>query len=110
LKFEKTFEEWRYQSQISQDLLARVTAIDELVKIAKNEQTPTATQQQIADTLRDIASARPIGGFAYMLYATSAPSNPRRARQQLHSCSNSSETKTLDAYLGVVHVGQLQRP
>lgn len=58
LKFEKTFEEWRYQSQHSQDLLARVTAIDELVKIAKNEQTPTATQQQIADVLRDIASGK----------------------------------------------------
>lgn len=58
LKFEKTFEEWCYQSQHSQDLLARVTAIDELVKIAKKEQTSTATKKQIADTLRDIASGK----------------------------------------------------
>lgn len=58
LQFEKTLEEWLYQSQHSQDLLARVTAIDELVKIAKNEKTPTATQQQIADVFRNIASSK----------------------------------------------------
>ncbi len=58
LQFEKTLEEWLYQSQHSQDLLARMTALDELVKIAKNEKTLTATQQQIADVFRSIASSK----------------------------------------------------
>jgi aminopeptidase N len=67
IQFEKTFEEWLYQSQNSKDLLARMTAMDELVKIAKSDEASAETKQQIITVLRNIA-----GGNDYWRFRTYA--------------------------------------
>ncbi|MBK8553627.1 MAG: HEAT repeat domain-containing protein [Ignavibacteria bacterium] len=52
LKFEKSFTELLYQLKNDKDVLGRWSAIDELVKIAKNEKTSASDKKLICDAFR----------------------------------------------------------
>ncbi|HRH42260.1 MAG TPA: M1 family aminopeptidase [Pyrinomonadaceae bacterium] len=54
LKFEKSFDELLYQFQNSKDVLARSSAMKELVQIAKNEKTSADDKTKISAALRNM--------------------------------------------------------
>lgn len=53
IKFEKSFDELLYQFQNSKDVLARSSAMGELVKIAKDEKTSAADKTKVQTALRN---------------------------------------------------------
>lgn len=53
IKFEKTLDELLYQLQYDKDVLGKWWAMDELVKIAKDEKTPAADKTKIQAALRN---------------------------------------------------------
>jgi aminopeptidase N len=58
IKFEKSLEEWLYQCENSKDILARNSAIGELVQLAKKESTASLDKEKIYAALRAVIESK----------------------------------------------------